>query len=179
MRSGEWIFASGQIPLDPATGKLVPGEIEDQTRRVLENLSAVLVADGSSLERVVRTTVYLTDLSLFPRMNAVYAEFFTAAPDGIDMQAGDAGDVAVAAVADFLGLQAGDPAALLLIEALQQSIQLAMELPLGMVRTSSTAGTLALMDRRIVHNEFSVDGRCADDVSLRRSWKFEETGNNF
>jgi 2-iminobutanoate/2-iminopropanoate deaminase len=78
--SGEWIFASGQIPLDPVTGKPVGGEIEDQTRRVLENLSAVLVAGGSSLERVVRTTVYLTDLSLFPRMNAVYGEFFNGAP---------------------------------------------------------------------------------------------------
>jgi 2-iminobutanoate/2-iminopropanoate deaminase len=78
--SGEWIFASGQIPLDPVTGKPVGGEIEDQTRRVLENLSAVLVSGGSSLERVVRTTVYVTDLSLFPRINAVYAEYFTARP---------------------------------------------------------------------------------------------------
>jgi len=78
--SDGWIFASGQIPLDPTTGTLVAGEIEDQARRVLENLSAVLVAGGSSLERVVRTTVYVTDLSLFPRINAVYAEFFTASP---------------------------------------------------------------------------------------------------
>ncbi|MBW2314659.1 MAG: RidA family protein [Deltaproteobacteria bacterium] len=80
VRSGPWIFASGQIPLDPATGQLVAGEIEDQTRRVLENLSAVLFAGGASLGDVVRTTVYVTDLSLFPRMNAVYADFFTADP---------------------------------------------------------------------------------------------------
>jgi len=80
VRSGPWIFASGQIPLDPATGRIVGGEIEDQTRRVLENLSAVLVAGGASLGDVVRTTVYVTDLSLFPRINAVYAEFFTRDP---------------------------------------------------------------------------------------------------
>ena len=80
MRAGGLIFASGQIPLDPDTGKLVAGEIEDQTRRVLENLSAVLVAGGAHLRDVVRTTVYVTDLGLFPRINAVYAEFFTDAP---------------------------------------------------------------------------------------------------
>ncbi len=74
------MFASGQIPLDPASGALVEGEIEDQTRRVLENLSAVLVEAGASLERVLRTTVYVTDLALFPRINAVYAEFFTSTP---------------------------------------------------------------------------------------------------
>jgi len=71
---------SGQIPLDPATGALVEGEIEDQTRRVLENLSAVLVAGGASLADVLRATVYVTDLSLFPRINAVYGEYFPAAP---------------------------------------------------------------------------------------------------
>ena len=74
------IFVSGQIPLDPATGKLVEGEIEVQAERVLENLAAVLAAAGSSLDRVVRTTVYLVDLTLFPRVNAVYARHFTGAP---------------------------------------------------------------------------------------------------
>jgi len=74
------VLASGQIPLDPMTGELVPGEIEAQTERVLENLAAVLEAAGSSLARVVRTTVYLTDLALFARMNAVYARRFTGAP---------------------------------------------------------------------------------------------------
>jgi 2-iminobutanoate/2-iminopropanoate deaminase len=74
------VFLSGQIPLDPATGKLVEGEIEDQTRQVLANLKAVLSASGSSLGRVVKTTVYLCDLSLFPRVNAIYAEAFDALP---------------------------------------------------------------------------------------------------
>ena len=80
VRAGEWIFASGQIPLDPATGELVGGEIEDEARQVLANLAAVLEAGGSGLDRVVRATVYLTDLSLFPRVNAVYAEAFHADP---------------------------------------------------------------------------------------------------
>ena len=74
------LFLSGQIPLDPATGALVDGEIEAQTRQVLANLSAVLEAAGSSLRRVLRTTVYLVDLSLFPRVNAVYAEHFSTNP---------------------------------------------------------------------------------------------------
>ena len=75
-----WIFASGQIPLDPASGELVGGEIEDQTRQVLANLRAVLEAAGASLDDVVRTTIYLIDLGHFPRVNAVYAEHFTAEP---------------------------------------------------------------------------------------------------
>lgn len=77
---GGWIFLSGQIPLDPVSGRLVQGEIEDQTRRVIENLSAVLDAAGASLADVVRTTVYLVDLADFPRVNAVYADYFTASP---------------------------------------------------------------------------------------------------
>ncbi|MDE0886218.1 MAG: RidA family protein [Myxococcota bacterium] len=77
---GGWIFVSGQIPLDPASGQRVPGEIEVQTERVLDNLSAVLQEGGSSLDRVVRTTIYLTDLSLFPRVNAVYARYFSSDP---------------------------------------------------------------------------------------------------
>jgi len=74
------VFASGQIPLDPSTGKLVGGEIEAQTERVIANLSAVLEAAGSSLERVVKASVFLTDLSLFPRVNAVYGRHFTGDP---------------------------------------------------------------------------------------------------
>ena len=78
--AGELLFLSGQIPLDPSTQKLVAGEIEEQTVRVIENLAAVLAAGGSSLAGVVRTTVYLTDLALFPRMNAVYARYFDQLP---------------------------------------------------------------------------------------------------
>jgi 2-iminobutanoate/2-iminopropanoate deaminase len=77
---GDLVFASGQIPLDPATGALVGGPIEAQAERVLMNLRAVLEAAGSDLSRVLRTTVYVTDLSLFARVNAVYARFFATSP---------------------------------------------------------------------------------------------------
>jgi 2-iminobutanoate/2-iminopropanoate deaminase len=77
---GGLLFLSGQIPLDPGTQQLVAGEIEAQTERVIENLAAVLAAGGCSLADVLRTTVYLADLALFPRMNAVYARYFDRAP---------------------------------------------------------------------------------------------------
>jgi 2-iminobutanoate/2-iminopropanoate deaminase len=80
IRVGEFVFASGQIPLDPSTGQIVDGEIEDETRRVLTNLAAVLESAGTGLAHVVKATVYLTDLALFPRVNAVYAEAFPADP---------------------------------------------------------------------------------------------------
>jgi 2-iminobutanoate/2-iminopropanoate deaminase len=80
IRSGELIFCAGQIPLDPVTMKLVEGDITAQTRRALTNLSNVLEAAGSSLSRVVKTTVFLADLNDFQAMNAVYAEFFPAQP---------------------------------------------------------------------------------------------------
>ena len=80
IRTGDVVYASGQIPLDPATGAKVEGEIEDETRQVLANLKAVLEAAGSGMDRVVKATVYLTDLSLFPRVNAVYAEAFDVDP---------------------------------------------------------------------------------------------------
>lgn len=73
-------YLSGQIPLDPATGALVPGDIAVQTARVLDNLRAVLEASGSSLEQVIKTTVYLKDMSLFPQMNEVYGRYFAANP---------------------------------------------------------------------------------------------------
>lgn len=73
-------FLSGQIPLDPATGQLVTGDIAAQTERVLENLKAVLTACGSSMGRVVKTTVYLKDMGEFARMNEVYARYFPANP---------------------------------------------------------------------------------------------------
>lgn len=80
VRHGGLVYLSGQIPLDPASGKLVPGEIEAQTERVIANLRAVLEAANSSLARVLKTTVYLVDLSLFPRVNAVYAQHFRGQP---------------------------------------------------------------------------------------------------
>ncbi len=78
--SGGFLFCSGQIPLDPATGKIVDGGIEEQTARVLRNLEAVLSAGGASLAAVVKTTVYMVDLADFPKMNAVYGKFFSGDP---------------------------------------------------------------------------------------------------
>jgi len=77
IRAGDFLFLSGQIPLDPATGQLVPGDIAAQTRRVLENLRAVLAAAGLSLDAVVRTTIYLVDLGDFSVVNEVYGSYFT------------------------------------------------------------------------------------------------------
>lgn len=78
--SGQLVFASGQIALDPATGQLVEGDVRAQTRRALENLSAVLQAAGSSLAQVVKTTVFLTTMGDFAAMNEVYGEFFAGDP---------------------------------------------------------------------------------------------------
>lgn len=78
--AGGFVWCSGQIALDPATGQMVQGEIEEETRQVLVNLRAVLDAAGSSMDRVVRATVYLADLSDFERVNAVYAESFGERP---------------------------------------------------------------------------------------------------
>lgn len=74
--TGGLVFASGQIAIDPATGELNTGTIEDQTRQVLKNLGAVLDAAGCSYEHVVKATVFLQDMNDFGRMNEVYAEFF-------------------------------------------------------------------------------------------------------
>lgn len=76
IKAGGFVFASGQIPLDPATMQVVEGGIREQTKRVMENLRAVLDAAGSSLERVVKTTVYLKDLADFGEMNEVYGSFW-------------------------------------------------------------------------------------------------------
>lgn len=80
IRAGHWVFTSGQIPLDPATGEMVTGDITVETRRVMDNLAAVLAASGVGFEAVVKTTIYLTDLADFAAVNAVYAERFPAAP---------------------------------------------------------------------------------------------------
>jgi 2-iminobutanoate/2-iminopropanoate deaminase len=78
--AGGLVFASGQIPLDPATGELVPGGAGAQAERALASLRAILEAAGSGLHRVVKTTVFLTDLADFAAVNAVYAGFFPADP---------------------------------------------------------------------------------------------------
>jgi len=78
--SNGFAFLSGQIPLDPATGQLIDGDVAAQTARVLENLKAVLDACGSSLGSVVKTTVFLKDMGDFARMNAVYAGYFPENP---------------------------------------------------------------------------------------------------
>jgi 2-iminobutanoate/2-iminopropanoate deaminase len=78
IKANGFIFASGQIPLDPATMRIVEGGIEEQTGRVLDNLKAVLEAAESSLDRVVKTTVYLADMGEFAAMNEIYARYFGA-----------------------------------------------------------------------------------------------------
>jgi 2-iminobutanoate/2-iminopropanoate deaminase len=80
IRAGGFLFASGQIPTDPQTGQFVEGGIAEQTEQVLKNLAAVLQAGGSSLERVVKTTVFLADMSEFTSMNEVYGKFFAENP---------------------------------------------------------------------------------------------------
>jgi 2-iminobutanoate/2-iminopropanoate deaminase len=77
VKTGQMVFVSGQIPIDPATGDFVNGDVSEQTQQVLINLSAVLEAAGSSLGDVVKTTVFLADMNDFAAMNAVYGEYFT------------------------------------------------------------------------------------------------------
>ncbi|MFQ5762153.1 MAG: Rid family detoxifying hydrolase [Candidatus Bathyarchaeia archaeon] len=78
MRLGNLVFAAGQIPLDRNTGEVVAGDIKTQTKQVLENMNAVLQAAGTSMENVVKTTVFLSDLTDFPGMNEVYKQYFPA-----------------------------------------------------------------------------------------------------
>jgi 2-iminobutanoate/2-iminopropanoate deaminase len=80
IRVGDFVFTAGQLALDPATGKLIEGGIEEQTRQVLRNISAVLEAAGSSLDKVVKTTVFLADMGDFRAMNGVYGEVFANEP---------------------------------------------------------------------------------------------------
>ena len=80
VRAGRLLFTSGQIPLDPQTGKLETGPIDAQTRRVMDNLRAILDAAGATFSNVVKATVYLADLSDFAAMNAVYAGYFQTEP---------------------------------------------------------------------------------------------------
>ena len=77
---GNLVYTAGQVALDPATMELVPGDVEEQTRQVLTNLSNVLEAAGTNMSKVIKTTVFLTDMANFTRMNAIYAEFFKENP---------------------------------------------------------------------------------------------------
>ncbi len=78
--AGGFVFTAGSLPLDPRSGEVVGGDVSAQTRQVLQNLKGILEAAGSSLGRVVKTTVFLTDFANFAAMNAVYAEFFPSDP---------------------------------------------------------------------------------------------------
>ena len=80
IKAGKFVFASGQVGRDPATGKLVEGGIAEQTDRVMKNLSAVLTAAGTSMDKVVKTTVFLKNISDFAKMNEVYATYFKTTP---------------------------------------------------------------------------------------------------
>ncbi len=77
VRAGDLLFLSGQVPLDPGTGSLIDGDIAAQTRRVLDNIGAVLAAGGRSFADVVRTTVFLADMNDFTAMNEVYGQYFS------------------------------------------------------------------------------------------------------
>jgi 2-iminobutanoate/2-iminopropanoate deaminase len=88
IRAGNLLFVSGQGHLDPATGALIEGDVAMQTRRVMENIGAILKAGGAGFDHVVRTTVYLADMNDFAAMNAVYGEYFSApAPARTTIQA--------------------------------------------------------------------------------------------
>ena len=80
IRANGFVFVSGQIPLDPATQQLVAGDVQAQTERVLENLKGIVEAAGSSLDRVVRATVFLADMNEFAAMNEVYGRYFRSQP---------------------------------------------------------------------------------------------------
>ena len=80
IRIGDLLFTSGQIGLDPQTGKLVPGGVEAEARQALTNIKTLVEAGGSSLDRVVKTTLFLTDIANFAAVNQIYAEFFSSEP---------------------------------------------------------------------------------------------------
>ena len=78
VRSGSFLFCSGQIPLDPKSGQIVPGDIATQTRRVMDNIAALLKAESLSFDHVVKTTIFLTNLGDFQTVNEIYGSYFTA-----------------------------------------------------------------------------------------------------
>ncbi len=77
---GCFVFVSGQIPIDPETGKLVEGSFEDKARRVMENVRAIVEAAGGTMDDIVKVNVYLKDIGLFSRFNEIYSEYFKASP---------------------------------------------------------------------------------------------------
>ena len=88
IRAGGMVFVAGQVPLDPATNQPVVGSIEEQARRVMENIAAILEAAGSSLDRVVKATIFLADIGDFAAVNGVYAEYFKNRPPARSTVAG-------------------------------------------------------------------------------------------
>ena len=80
IRSGSILFCAGQIPLDPRSGQIVPGDISEQTKRVLENIAAILKAEGLNFDHVVKTTIFLTSMSDFQSVNEIYGTYFRANP---------------------------------------------------------------------------------------------------
>ena len=80
IRIGNFVFCSGQIPLDPKTGEIVPGDVNAQTRRVMENIAAVLRAEGLNFGNIIKTTIFLTNLADFQTVNELYGSYFKSAP---------------------------------------------------------------------------------------------------
>jgi 2-iminobutanoate/2-iminopropanoate deaminase len=80
MRSGRFVFCSGQIPLDPKSGQIIAGDIATQTRRVLDNVAAILRMEGLTFENVVKTTIFLTNLTDFQKVNEIYGSYFKQSP---------------------------------------------------------------------------------------------------
>ncbi|OGL39007.1 MAG: hypothetical protein A2042_07695 [Candidatus Schekmanbacteria bacterium GWA2_38_11] len=80
VKVGSWLFVSGQIPVDPATGEIVTGGIEKQTERVMENINNILIFSGMGLQDVIKTTIYLQNINEFAKFNETYAKFFPLEP---------------------------------------------------------------------------------------------------
>lgn len=80
VKSGNFLFASGQIPIDPATGQIVEGGIEEQTRQVLENVKGLLESLGASMDNIVKTTLFISDMNDFAAINNIYASYFKQSP---------------------------------------------------------------------------------------------------